>query len=420
MPSLLHRLRRAFRDPQNRWIALFILLGCGLRLIWAEDMKWKADEIWMYTTASGVIEGRIAWPWLGMGNGVGFPNPGLSVWSFIGLRWLATDPIEMVRWVQVSNIVAITLFIGFIRRYIPKPTQPIWLWGIAIASVNPLAVHFSRALWAQDILPIVGFLLFVGHWWRGTRWGALLWGLIGTLIGQIHMSGFFWQGSLVLWVISGRQRRLTRWGWWVSGTALGLVPMLPWISKIATQAATSSRPSWAEILTPNFHLHWLLTSWGLNLEYEFGGVLWRSLLLMPTIAGRPTFGVAALLLFLAVSAIGAIVLYAKQRRNEPPLTVPTALPPIEQTPLNHYLWAGGVIMPILLLLARVRVPAHYLTILFPFTYIWVAWLLRGKPRWLISICIAQLLLTTIFLSYVHIHSGIPGGNYGFAYSHYHP
>jgi hypothetical protein len=72
-------------------------------------------------------------------------------------------------------------------------------------------------------------------------------------------------------------------------------------------------------------------------------------------------------------------------------------------------------MPVLLLLARVRIPAHYLIVLFPFTQIWVAWLLRGRVKLLMLVCFAQLFLTVYFLGYVHIHGGIPDGNYGLTY-----
>ena len=70
-------IRQSVQNPETRWIILFIVLGCLLRLVWAEDMKWKEDEIWMYQTARSVVQGRMPWPWLGMSNGVGFLNPGL-------------------------------------------------------------------------------------------------------------------------------------------------------------------------------------------------------------------------------------------------------------------------------------------------------------------------------------------------------
>ncbi len=412
------------------WILGFVLVGCLLRLVWADDMKWKADEIWMYEVARGVVTGKQPWPWLGMGNGAGFLNPGLSIWCFIAMAWVSPDPIHMVRWVQVSNIAAIGLFILFILRYIAKSEQPVWLWGMAIMSVNPLAIHFSRALWAQDILPFFSFFVFAGHWFRHLRWGAFVWGLVGTLIGQIHMSGFFWQASLVLitlmspqnWGLGGQKvsKPPTNWKFWVLGTTIGLLPMIPWIRQIGGTAATIARPSWAEILTPNFPLHWLLSSWGLNLEYDLGPEFWRSFLLEPRLFGYPTFVAALALLFLAVSAIAALVRWWKSRRKTSDLTNDLTLklnsltkPP--GTGIVPYLWAAGVIMPILLLLARVRVPGHYLIVLYPFVHVWIAVLERGRLRSLIAICSAQLVLSICFLLFIHLHNGGPADFYGTVY-----
>jgi hypothetical protein len=405
---------------QLRWIFGFLIFGCLLRLVWADDMKWKADEIWMYEVARDVALGKQPWPWFGMGNGVGFLNPGFSVWCFIAMAWVSPDPVNMVRWVQASNIVAIGLFIVFILRYISKSEQPVWLWGIAIFSVNPLAIHFSRALWATDILPFVGFFVFVGHWFRHLRGGAFIWGLVGTLIGQIHMSGFFWQAALVLATLISPQNtalvgiqergllKTTNWPAWALGTAIGILPMIPWIQKIGSTAATIARPSWAEILTPNFPLHWLLSSWGLNLEYDLGPEFWRSFLQEPRVFGFPTFAAAIALLFLAVSAIAAIVRWWQKRRNSTDLIS-------ESNSIAFYLWAGGVIMPILLLFARVRIPGHYLIVLYPFIHIWIAVLERGRVRSLIAICSAQLFVSICFLVFIHIHNGGPEAFYGTVY-----
>lgn len=432
------------------WIIAFVFVGCLLRLVWAEDMKWKADEIWMYETARDVVTGKQPWPWLGMANGVGFLNPGLSVWCFIALAWVTDDPVSMVRWVQGSNIVAIGLFIGFIVRFIPQSEQLIWLWGLAILSVNPLAIHFSRAIWSVDILLFFAFFVFVGHWFRQFRSGAFVWGLLGTLIGQIHMSGFFWQASLVLvsfWQqfkskskyqpqhsphhsiehsTQYSKQHPTQWIPWALGSAIGLLPMIPWIRQIGGTAATIARPSWAELLTPNFPLHWLLSSWGLNLEYDLGPEFWRSFLLEPRIMGYPSLGVAVALLFLAVSAIAAIVRWwhrwqhqrqsLQQHLNDSIAERKSDLK-LEPVPNAYlpYLWAGGVVMPILLLLARVRIPGHYLIVLYPFIHIWVAVLERSRVRSLIMICSAQLFLSMCFLLFIHIHNGGPEAFYGTVY-----
>jgi hypothetical protein len=432
---------------QQRWlIGGLIGVGCCLRLLWADDMKWQADEIWMYETAHAVATGQALWPGLGMRNGVGLPNPGLSVWSFIAMAHAAPNPVALVRWVQGLNIAAILLFVGFICRSVPRIQQPTWLWGLAIASVNPVAMIFSRKIGTQDILPFVAFFVVLGHWHRRYRWGAALWGLSGLLMGQIHMSGFFWQMALTIgtaWT-QWRHGRVglgarclaarsdaqliaaadaaddadrqvdwpadlkTHWGWWLLGTTVGLLPMLSWLQLMATSGLQAQRPHWAEILTPNFHLHWLVTGWGLNLEYELERQLWQDFWQEPRWFGLPTFGAGLALGFLVGCALWGLKRWVNQVRGK--LTSFPALPE-----LTRYCQAAGIVMPLLMLAARLRIPAHYLNCLFPWLYIWVAMLFRDRPRILGAICMAQLCLTLTFLVYVHTHGGVPDGNYGTAY-----
>jgi hypothetical protein len=97
--------------------------------------------------------------------------------------------------------------------------RTLWLWGLALAAVSPLAILFSRKIWAQDLLPIFCVPLLIGHWYRDKRWGAFIWGLVGAVMGQVHMSGFFLAAGLWLWTIysDGRQRQLwqTQWLSWL-------------------------------------------------------------------------------------------------------------------------------------------------------------------------------------------------------------
>jgi hypothetical protein len=403
----------------QRWesgaIAAFLLLGIGLRFLWADEMKWAGDEQWMYDTATAVVAGQQPVPWVGMRNGVGFANPGLSVWCFILFRAVSSDPVSLVRWVQGVNGLAIALVAGFIVRKVPQEQQRLWWWGLAIAAVNPLAIFFSRALWAQDLLPLLSAFILIGHGSRHRRWGAFVWSLAGTLSGQVHMSGFFWLASLTLytgwqdWRDRTRRRSRTDWRAWFAGVAIGLIPLLPWLFDLST-ALQAKRPSWAELLTPNFHLHWLTTGWGLNLEYIFGSVFWRSLWQEPKIGGASTGLVGLMLLGLVGLALAGLVRWLQQWLRQWQAGVPTA-----PSTVQPYFWAGGVIMPILLLIARVRIPAHYLIILFPFLYLWVAAIWRDRPKILALITALQLGLTLVYLLYVHFQGGVPGGNFGFSY-----
>ncbi len=388
------------------WIFSFIAIGALLRLVWPGEMKWQGDEVWMHNHAIAIAQGEEPFPLLGMRNGVGIYNPGMGVWAFIGLAKIQINPVAMVQWVQWSNIAAIVLFTGFILRCLPLVEQSIWLWGMAIASVNPLAIIFSRAIWAQDLLPLFCTVAVMGHWGRRKFWGSFVWGWVGGLLGQIHMSGFFWQAALVVMTLwPGGTKPRTNWRGFAIGSFLAYLTLIPWLQQVAAQSLTAKRPAWAELLTPNFHLHWLTGSWGLNMEYELSSELWHSFLAEPRLQSFPTYGVAIAL----VTLLGLCLfsLWKGFRQKTQPFSA------------MLYLKAGAIVMPILLFLAKVRIPAHYLIVLFPFPFIWVAWLNRGKSGYLVAIALCQLFLSATFLFYIHQHFGIIDGNYGLHYQFQH-
>src|SRR5262249_3528505 len=58
----------AWFSPQHLWpIGLLVAfaLGAVLRLIWVEDMEWKADEVWTFSQTQEVGHTK-PFPWLGM------------------------------------------------------------------------------------------------------------------------------------------------------------------------------------------------------------------------------------------------------------------------------------------------------------------------------------------------------------------
>jgi hypothetical protein len=389
-----------------------IILGCLLRLIWPEDMIWQADEIWMFEQARAIVLGQPP-PAVGMLNSAGFPNPGMSLWAFVPLAGSA-DPIVMVRWVMALNIGAIAGFLGFSRWRLPQDQQLTWLWGMAIASVNPMAILFSRSIWAQNILPPFCFVIFLGHQFRDRVWGAFLWGLVGTIVGQVHMSGFFWQPALIGWTIwaerkSGSAHPQPKTHWWslTIGSTIGGIPLLPWVQYLLEHGLNSGSK---RHFAPEFYLQWLTTGWGLNLEHQMASVFWRLFLAEPRIGGMPTYGMAIAHLLLVVAGLGTLVawvtskVYRQQVRSVPGFG-----------PLRFYLMAGAIGMGGLLTGIGQRVPVYYLTMLFPLPYLWVVLMCKANPRWLGAIVVLQLAIAVTFLGFIHQQGGIADGLYGPAY-----
>lgn len=378
-------------------------------------MEWKADEIWMYTTARQIADGTAPWPWLGMTSSTGLQNPGLSVWCFAVLAWVSDTPVAMVRLVQILNIVALGALFGWLQRVLPSdhPERMSWLGGVMLMGVSPLAILFSRKLWTIDLLPVFGFPLLVGHWYRQRRWGSAVWGFVGALIGQLHMSGFFLATGLVLWTLyaDGRRRTLgmTHWLYWAMGTALGLVPLLPWVSYLLGAERDPSR-SWVGVVFPKFFVHWFPSSMGINLGYSLGPHFWHDFMPFPVVAGVPTYLMAALHGVLLVLGLVGLGHWGRQIW---PLT--TTAMATKTGPLGFYLRAGGLVTGLLFTLFALDVPVHYVAIAFPYVYLWQAGLWAHRPRLLVLVAVVQLLVAVGFLWFIHITGGFADADYGVVY-----
>ena len=168
------------------FIFIIIVFGLFMRLIWTDDMEWKGDEKQMYDMAHEAAD-KFVLPATGMGSGGGIVNPGMSVGVFAIIAAFTNDPLAMDKTVQIINVISILCFLLFVFLKIDPKEKEIWLAGIALAAVSPLAVLFSRKIWAQDLLPIFSFFIILTNFYRSKGWSAFLWGLTGAIIGQVHM-----------------------------------------------------------------------------------------------------------------------------------------------------------------------------------------------------------------------------------------
>jgi hypothetical protein len=401
------------------WLVLVaaLVLGTLFRNVWAGDMEWKADEQIMFRRAQEVAR-TSRWPWTGMSSGVGTPNPGMSLWAFAALSRIASAerPEDLVRAVMIANTLSLVLLTAFATTRAAPEREP-WLWTVALAAVSPHQVQLHRKIWAQSILalPVVGFLW---AWWaRRTMAGAFAWGLLGIALGQIHMSGFFLAAALALFTAfldrGAPHAERARWRAFAVGTLAGGWPLVPWASEalFAPGGAPRFRPG--ALLRFGFWQHWLNEVMGLQPEFSLGRWFW-TFLGEPQLGAVRTFGVLAAYVVLALA-----VLYALAGG------VRALLAPIgwrrrlgEGAPSRLLVASALCGYGVLVTCAAIRFEPHYMAVLFPLPYLWLARsaLAQSRGRAVLAVTVgAYVVVSASFLSFVHERGGAPQAEYGASY-----
>ncbi len=402
-----------------------VAIGAALRLVWLRDMEWKQDETWTYEH-SRQVQHWSDLSWTGMPASVGVPNPGMSLWVFVALTKLfaVQDPTGLARAVQICNIGALVFLVWFACRLAPPEEREAWLWAAALVAVNPLAVLLQRKIWPPSVLPLLTMLVLCGWQQRSRWWGAFLWGLVAVCMGQIHMSGFFLAAGFALWALLF-DRRGVAWFGWLAGNALGALPMLPWLGALAaahgTHALTHDNPIHA--LECKFWMRWVQEPFGLGIDYTLEDQF-RDFLTYPHVWGRPTYLVAVLHGVLLLAAVVLLVrlarsLWAGRRELGRRFTGKDSPSAFTQ---NAALWGFGL----LLTASCCSLHRHYMAVLFPLEFLWLARLALGRHGappsaarrgrvWLGVLWAAQLLISIQFLQYIHVQQRIHG-EYGATYA----
>jgi hypothetical protein len=418
LPEVLKR--RAF------WLPVSILLaGAALRLVFQTDIEYKFDEDYMMQRV--LHAGQEAWQWMGMPSGVHLRNPGMSVWVFLALGKLfsATDPVRLSLAVECLNIAALALLLIFISRNIPKAERESWYWGFALLAFNPIAVDYQRKIWAQSVLPFF-CVLFLWAWWkRSSRTGAFFWGLLGPLMGQIHMSGFFFSAGFAAWT-GIFSRKTVRWRYWLLSSAIATLPMLPWL-KYALNPTTPhpASPGLFGLLETRYWVFWLTDPLGLHLGNILGVLRGPTLFQeledffrYPLLGGHPTYLMAAAHLGLVI--LGAVVLLAALYKNVfGQNRMRLFSPQGSETRLAEgaALWGYGILLTVCVVLIR----RYYMIITFPLASTWLArqamtaWGTKRSRVILGAIVILELGVSATFLGYIHVNGGATRGDYGATY-----
>lgn len=380
-----------------------LIVGAVLRLVWPDDIHYLGDEAWTFRHVQAARNGE-PWETLGMPSSRGLKNAGMSVWTFIVLGILggASTPAGLTRCVAVLALVAHVAMLAIpVWLVDDERDRRAWIWATVLAATNPILVFLERKIWAQSVLPIFMIGLFVGWLRRDRRGGAFAWGILGALVGQIHMAGFFLAPMLALWTALFSKARRTRWVAWFAGSAIGAAPAIPWLLYLARDRPPPSGSPWWLRFRLEFYQYFLSDPFSLSGEYVLGKDMVRALA-WPRIGGHPTYLVLAAHVVLAACAIvlakRALVALWEERRNLGALVKGGTS---DTTLLLAAVLAG---MGVLMTLPSISIHRHYMLATFPLQYVLVARVALRRPggeRWLAALFAGGAIVTMGLLAFVH-------------------
>jgi hypothetical protein len=263
-------------------------------------------------------------------------------------------------------------------------------------------------------------LMLMGYWRRNVILGAFAWGFFGALLGQIHMSGFFYAGAFFLWtVLFDRLRGETRWRAWLAGSLVGAAPLISWVSHLLSRPAGGRvSAGFFEAIQLKFWHFWVSDPLGLHLGNALGIHRGGSHLAQlsdfaryPLVEGHATGLVGAMHLLLLVAGIYLVAVGFRQLWQRRVLL-------LNQSETSSTVSAGMLGFGALLTVTGVMIRRYYLCVSYPLEFVWLARTseLTRRPRLLLSaIWFAQLFISALFVWYVHQNQGSTSGDYGEAY-----
>lgn len=384
-----------------------LVAGAALRLAVPSVISYLGDEAWTFEHVQAATRGE-PWEALGMPSSRGVKNAGMSVWVFIALGAVtgASTPEGLTRAVAALALVAHALFllVPFKLLRDEDEARP-WVWAIVLASTNPVLVFLERKIWAQSVLPVFQLAIIVAWMRRETRAGSFAWGLVGALVGQVHMAGFFFAPALAAFTRLFDLRPRARWIPWLAGSALGALPALPWLLYLARERPSANPSPWWLRFRLEFYQYFASDPTGLSSEYTLGEDLWPAMR-YPLLGGSPTYlvGLAHAALLVASAAVALrIARDAWERRRDL-----RALLLDDRSDTGLLLGATLIGMGALMTLPSISIHRHYMLAVFPLPYVWAArGALRrpGGERWLAVLFAGGLVVSAGLLSFVAERDG---------------
>ena len=212
-----------------------LLLAAALRMGWPGMTEFKADEARLTLLAVEMAEGT-HFPSRGISSSVGFPNFPMSVWLYALPLFLWPHVYAATLFTGLLNTAAVFACYWFVRRY----------WGAEAAlaaalmfAVSPWAIHHSRKIWAQNLLPffVLGWGISAALTFVEKRPAFILLHLLCLAVAiQVHFAAVALAPATLIWLFLFRRR--VHWRLLLLGLGLAALTAIPFIFYLAMQDAS--------------------------------------------------------------------------------------------------------------------------------------------------------------------------------------
>lgn len=211
-------------------LLLVVLLAGALRMGWPGVSSFAFDEARLSLIALDMARGG-QFARVGMPSSVGVPNLPAAAWIYSVPYLFSSDPLVATQFTALMSVGAVVATWALARR-----AWGTWA-GLAAAlflAASPYAVLYSRSVWAQNWLPLLGIFWAWTAFAGAARHNRLAIGLHIFITGfapQVHFAG----AALVL----PTAYFFLRFRWWrhlipvLIGGGLALLALLPFVLEVA-------------------------------------------------------------------------------------------------------------------------------------------------------------------------------------------